>query len=122
MSFESDLRDHLLNQTTVGERIFPLVRPQQGDGAARPAITYLRVAGIPMNDLDGDDGNLLNIRSQVDVWADTYAAARTIADAVRLRMQSFATRTVMISDQDLYEDDTRIFRVSMDFSSWYRTG
>src|SRR5688572_26710849 len=109
MSFETDLRAHLLNQTDAGERVSPVMRPQ---GAPRPAITYTRVAGIPQNDLDGDDGNLLNIRSQVDVWADTHAVARTIADAVRLRMQTFATRTVMISDQDLYEDDTRIFRIS----------
>lgn len=123
MSFEADLRTHLLTVAEVGERIFPIVRPSQGPGLTLPAITYQRIAGVPMNDLDGDDGNLLNIRMQIDVWATTHDAVKLIAEAVRARMQVAAAtfRAVLLLDQDVYEEEVKIFRVSMDFSCWYRT-
>lgn len=124
MTFEADLRAHLLEASItayVGERIGPEIRPQ---GSNLPAITFLRIAGVPQTDLDGDDGNLLNIRQQIDVWSKTHDQVKLIAEAVRIRMQAAAStfRSVMISDQDFYEDEPRIFRVSMDFSCWYRTG
>lgn len=119
MTFEADLRSHLLNSVSVGERIWPVTRANQ----TLPAITYQRIAGVPQNDLDGDDGNLLNIRMQIDVWATTHDAVKALAEAVRTRMQTAAStfHAVMILDQDIYEDESRIYRVLMDFSCWYRT-
>lgn len=123
MSFEADLRSHLLHASItqyVGDRIEPMIRPQK---EAPDSITYERVAGVPQTNLEGDNGGLQNIRMQVDIWTKKYDRARLIAEAVRLRMQTAATTftSVLILDQDLYEDDTRLFRVSMDFSCWYRT-
>lgn len=124
MTFEADLRAHLLADGTItgyiGERIFPMVRPES---SALPALSYLRIAGVPQTDLDGDDGNLLNIRMQIDAWSKTHDEAKLIAEAVRLRMQTAAStfKAVMLLDQDFYEDDSRVFRVSMDFSCWFRT-
>lgn len=120
MTFEADLRAHLLGQTEAGARIHPVLRPQQGQ-AGLPAITYQRIAGVPQTNTDANE-EMLNIREQVDVWATTHDAAKAIAEAVRVRMQTPAAtfRAVLLLDQDLYEDETRIFRVSMDFSCWYR--
>lgn len=124
MTFEADLRSHVLADGTVsgyvGERMFPVIRKE---GTQPPAITYQRIAGVPQTDLDGDDGNLMNIRVQVDVWTKKHDDAKVIAEAIRIRMQTAAStfRSVMIADEDFYEDDTKLFRASMDFSCWYRT-
>lgn len=123
MTFEADLRTHLSESSItsyVGERIQPVIRQEDG---TLPALTYMRVAGVPQTDLDGDDGNLLNIRIQIDVWSRSHDESKVIAEAVRLRMQTAAAsfRSVMVIDEDFYEDETRLHRVSMDFSCWYRT-
>jgi hypothetical protein len=121
MSFDADLRDHLRADATilalVGERISGVKRH---DGGTLPAITYARVAAMPANRVSGGS-SLTIIRLQMDVWATTHDGARTLADAIRARMDIPATtfRGWLMSETDEYEDDTSIHRVLMEFSLHY---
>lgn len=99
----------------VSARIYPLVLPQD---VTLPAITYVRISGGQVNSMGGYSG-LENPRMQIDVWGATYTAAKTLAALVHAAMSAATTfSALLISDMDLYEDDTKIYRVSMDFSVW----
>lgn len=117
MSFDADLRSHLQHASVtayVGERVHPVVR----SSTTLPALTYLRATASPQNSILGFTSGLTIIRLQVDVWATTFDAARLIAIAVRDRMNTAAAtfKSWMIDETDLYEDDTKIYRVLMEFS------
>jgi hypothetical protein len=121
MSFESSLKS-LLGAAgvaaLVGDRAYPLKLTQ---GAAKPAVTYTRVAGVPSTDLSGDDGDLIEVRAQLDCWAATFDEARAVAEAVRAAIKASASpRGYVNVDQDFYEDDTRLYRTMLDCSFWYR--
>ena len=124
MTFEADLKSHLQADASiaalVADRIWPIVRAQ---GSSLPAITYQRVAGTPQSDLDGDDGDLIEVRVQIDCWARGFEDVRTLAELVRVRLQTAAStfRGRLLFDQDFYEDDVKVFRVSQDFALWYRS-
>lgn len=68
----------------IGDRLYPTKLPE---GTARPAVTYARTA--TRRDY-GVSGVLNPVRATVEVscWGDSYADAKTLADAVRQ-----ATRT-----------------------------
>ena len=121
MSFEAALKAHLQADTVitglVNDRIWPMLRP----GATLPALVYQGIGGAPVQDLDGED-TLQNPRVQIDAWASTYDTARALARTVRMRMNVAATdfRGSLISEpQDIYEEETRLFRVLLDYSCWY---
>ena len=70
--------------------------------------------------LSGASG-LEEIDLQIDVWARDYDEAKAIAKAVRSAMPPSGPRfsAHLIEDQDLYEDGTNYFRVSMEFKVWF---
>ena len=99
----------------VSTRIYPVVLPQD---VTLPAITYSRISGGQVNSLTGYSG-LENPRIQIDVWGATYPACQTLAADVHTAMDAATTFGAHLeSDMDFYEDDTKIYRVSMDFSVW----
>ena len=123
MSFFAELVAHLVADAGVTalvavDHITPIVRPQ---GQALPGITYQIISGTPANSLDGHTSGMTHIRVQIDAWADDYDEARAIAAAVKSRMNTVAAtfRSLLLFDQDLFEDSTRIYRVLMDFSCWH---
>lgn len=123
MSFEADLYAHLIADNAISqqiaERLWPVIREE---GSGLPAITYQVISEVPSNDLDELDGSLINYRVQLDVWASGYDAARILKELMRARLQTPATTFSALpvgGGLDLYEDETKIFRVSMDFSMWY---
>ena len=85
-----------------------------------PCVTFQRLGGRPANTLSGASG-LEEIDLQIDVWARDYDEAKAIAKAVRAAMPSSGPRfsAHLIEDQDLYEDGTNYFRVSMEFKVWF---
>lgn len=101
----------------VGNNVFALIIPQ---GTKLPCITFQRIGGMPANTLSGHSG-LEEIDLQIDVWARDYDEAKAIAKAVRAAMPSSGPRfsAHLIEDQDLYEDGTNYFRVSMEFKVWF---
>lgn len=103
--------------TLVGSKVFALVIPQ---GTKLPCITFQRIGGMPANTLSGHSG-LEEIDLQIDVWARDYDEAKAIAKAVRAAMPPSGPRfsAHLIEDQDLYEDGTNYFRVSMEYKVWF---
>jgi hypothetical protein len=69
----------------VGTRVFPGSRPQ---GSALPAAVLNRISGGPLYADDGEVG-LEQGRIQVDCWAETYTAAKTLARAVTAALSAF---------------------------------
>ena len=86
--------------------IFPASRSSD---SARPANTLSGASGLEEIDL------------QIDVWARDYDEAKAIAKAVRAAMSPSGPQFCahLIEDQDLYEDGTNYFRVSMEFKVWF---
>ena len=107
------LREDAGVSALVGNKVFALVIPQ---GTKLPCITFQRIVGSPANTLAGASG-LEEIDLQIDVWAKNYGEAKAIAKAVRAAMppngEVFGAH--LIEDQDLYEDGTNYFRVSMEY-------
>lgn len=111
------LREDAGLSVLVGSKVFALVIPQ---GTKLPCITFQRIGGMPANTLSGHSG-LEEIDLQIDVWARDYDEAKAIAKAVRAAMPPSGPRfsAHLIEDQDLYEDGTNYFRVSMEFKVWF---
>lgn len=111
------LREDAGLSALVGSKVFALVIPQ---GTKLPCVTFQRIGGMPANTLSGHSG-LEEIDLQIDVWARDYDEAKAIAKAVRAAMPPSGPRfsAHLIEDQDLYEDGTNYFRVSMEFKVWF---
>ena len=111
------LREDAGLSALVGNKVFALVIPQ---GTKLTCITFQRLGGRPANTLSGASG-LEEIDLQIDVWARDYDEAKAIAKAVRSAMPPSGPRfsAHLIEDQDLYEDGTNYFRVSMEFKVWF---
>lgn len=108
----------LVGGTGANARVYPLLMPQ---GSSLPAVTYFRVSTdrIATASLSGHNARV-NARVQIDCWADTYANSKSLASAVKSVMLSATTFTALsVSERDLYEPDTEVYRVSADFSVWY---
>lgn len=101
----------------VGSKVFPLFIPSWN---YLPCVTFQRLGGRPANTLSGASG-LEEIDLQIDVWARDYDEAKAIAKAVRAAMPSSGPQfsAHLIEDQDLYEDGTNYFRVSMEYKVWF---
>ena len=111
------LREDAGLSALVGSKVFPLFIPS---GNYLPCVTFQRLGGRPPNTLSGASG-LEEIDLQIDVWARDYDEAKAIAKAVRAAMSPSGPRfsAHLIEDQDLYEDGTNYFRVSMEFKVWF---
>lgn len=100
-------------------QIYPLTIPE---GVTPPAITY---------SLDGDDrdrlldgvGDMKSALISVDAWSTDHAGAHAIADAVEASLAgyrgSFGTKTAehvrLERKFELFESDTGLYRVSLQF-------
>lgn len=115
MTIEQDIFNAL--DGLVGGRVYPLVMPEKG---TKPAIVYTRIGSNPENTLDGG-ATIDQIRIQVDTYANTYAETKTISASVRSIMESASFKGTLQSDQDLFEPDIKLYRVSQDYYVWKRS-
>lgn len=101
----------------VSARVYPLILPQ---APTLPAITYSRIAPGAVYSLQGYS-NLENPLIQVDCWGSTYAGVKDLATKVKAAMDGASSfKSVVQAERDMYEDDVRLYRVSLDFSVWNR--
>jgi hypothetical protein len=111
----------LLSSVASG-RVYPLMRPQEG---TLPAATTSIVSLVPQDRLTQTVGaNLYQARIQVDCFAMTYSALKSLVDEVRaavhLKSGTYAGKIVTASMVDLVgpdgmELDTGIYFQSVDF-------
>lgn len=133
MLVEEALHDYLSTHpglsALIAGRIYPLVLPQK---PTLPAITYQRISGLRVRSHQGPSG-LASPRFQFDAWADSYASARTVADELRRALDGFrgmmggapgvrVDAVHLDTDRDLYETETRRWRVQADYFVWHEEG
>jgi hypothetical protein len=115
MNVQLQLAALLTGATDAGMEVHPVIAP---DSATTPYIVYQRVSGNSENVLSGDSG-LVNTRMQIDIYADTYGAAVTIARQIDVLMAAWILQNVSVLSQDGYEDAVKLFRITSDFSIWH---
>lgn len=115
MSIQQQLVTLLSGATDAGAQVSPLTAP---DGTVAPYITYQRISANSENVLSGSSG-VVNTRMQIDVYADSYAQAQTIAAQVDALMAAWSVQNVSVLSQDIYEDLVKLYRISQDYSIWH---
>lgn len=119
---EIDLRAALVAASAVtalvGQRIAAGVLPQ---GEIRPYVTYSLVAGERIPSMT-DSGVMRHARMQLNCWSPSYGVAKQIALAVQTAIEASALfEVVFIGDQDLYDPETDLFYMVLDYSVWQST-
>lgn len=109
MSAETDLYARLISNATIadeaGTRIYPVILP---DNVTYPAITYSVVSQVPEASYGCDQ-----FRFQIDIWAATYAAVKSLRDAL-VQMVDDAPNYWLSGGGDRYEDNSEILHQSLD--------
>lgn len=113
--FCAALKAHLTAADSVNDlidtRFTPLPVPQ---GTNKPSATYSIFTAIPHTTLDGDDDGLIEVRFQIDAWAQTFDEALAVAEAIRLALVSASFKPIPEQTEGngvhLYEDETRLHR------------
>ena len=95
-------------------KVYPLVAPEK---VVAPYIVYSRISSTPENTLDGGSTIVL-VRIQVDTYANTYSACKNLAESVRVAMEGGVVKSTMQTDQDLFEPDLKVYRISQDYYVW----
>ncbi len=125
-TIEKAIRSILVNDSTVKAittRCYPGKIPQD---PTYPLIVYYKVTGMRDHHLQGPSG-LAHPRFQVEAWATTYDAAKTLANAIRVALDGYKGTQgtvdigsiLMESERDTYEDAVLCHRVIMDWFIWH---
>lgn len=112
----------------VSTRVYPGVAPQN---AALPFVTYRRVSAVRPWGM-GSDAGIVMARVQLDTFALSYAAARSVAEQVRGALQRWRDEAAAVpvldctieGETDLYEPDATppLFHAVTDVMLTYREG
>ena len=104
----------LLDQALPG-RVFEALAPQ---GTPEPYVIYALIDGTENNVMTGSV-DLSHMNYRIDSYARSRRDARAIMRSVRALVKACDGDPLLESRQDLYEQDTRIHRVSVVLSTWY---
>lgn len=118
---EADVRTFILAQPAVtaliDARFYPLRLPQ---GPTLPAVTYQTIFGTSLVTHQGaaDYGRG---RLQLDCWADTYASAIAVKEAIRKALidDPGLEGTRIINDMDVAESEPVIWRRTLEILIWH---
>lgn len=133
MSIEAAIYTRLTTDAAVaaliGDRVFPNAVPQ---GSEYPAIDYEQTSGIRDQVMDGPTGLVSSI-FDIRCKGKTYIETRTLADAVRARLDGFAgtidgqiISSASVTDE--YDEpvispgdrENRIFTKLLQFTIWFK--
>lgn len=107
MSIKAGLYSFLTGSTpiaaVVGTRVYPMLVPQ---GAAYPAITYQIVSNNHIRS-HGGSSQLAYVRVQINSWAATAAAADSLQELIRNRMDGYAGTMGSVTVQSCFLDGER---------------
>ena len=113
--------------TLVSTRIYPMRLPE---GATLPGVVYYRMSGGRETEFSGATG-LAHPVFRVQVWADDYKEAHTVATQVRKALDGNTSQWggasgvwasgLLTNDVDLMDPDleTPAYGVAMDFEVWH---
>jgi Protein of unknown function (DUF3168) len=95
-------------------KVFKALAPMQ---TREPYVIYAMVTAVPQNTLCGymqaDE-----VHYRIDSYATTEAEAAAIMERIKRYLRAAADPPLVWSEQELYEQDTRIHRRSIDVSTW----
>ena len=124
----TSLRTFLLADPTVsalvgGERIHPVLLPQ---GASEASVSYRRISGRGVHGTEGRL-NLNGPRVQIDAYSRSADEASELADAIRDRIDGYRGTVGLVrfkgiflaNEQDLFDADVKMHRVSRDYFVWF---
>lgn len=125
---EKGLHDLLLNDPSVSSlavnRIYPVLMKEK---SKQPSIVYQTISMTPVDSLDGQNA-LTKKRIQFDCYSTTYGEVKRLEAAVISALAGFrgtlsdgtVVQSLMLSlSVDLYEQDSLLYRVTLDFEAWY---
>jgi hypothetical protein len=114
MTLEASLFTAL--KSLVGNRMSPNTFPQPPAVPTWPAIRYTIVDSVPVIDIcgDGDDATA-QTRVQLDVVAESYAAARALRLQVMSAMAAFTPPAILELSMSLYDAETKTHREILDY-------
>ena len=102
----------------VDGRAYPMKLPER---AVFPAITYFQVSNAEGNTMDGYDKTIEG-RWQISCWAETYGAAKALAEQVKVAIRAFSgsitqivKKSYLANEADLYEPDVKLYNIPVDF-------
>jgi hypothetical protein len=98
----------------AGGRVYPAIAP---DGVTKPYLTYFRVSTVPANTLSSGRP-LENTVFQIDCYDKTAAGVNSVKEAVKAALDAWAVKWTLQSEQDLYENDVKLHRITLDCSVW----
>ncbi len=103
----------------VGARFLPNGSPDQ---PVAPYAVYQRISAIREQTMQANGGthHLVQTNLQIDVYAATYAEAVALADQIKTALSGWNRQNLVQLEQDFYEPDERLHRVSMEVSVWHR--
>lgn len=112
----------------VGNRIYPLVVPEQNfdETTKRPCLVYART-GLDLTKTFCGTIDLERSTFAIDCYARTYAAATTLAAAVKAALTDYVgamgdteVREVSLENEfDLMDLEPGLFRVALSFFIWH---
>lgn len=115
MTVEADIFSLL--KGLVGNRVFPDVAPFETE---RPYLTYQQVGGTPLSFIDNTVPGAKHGLFQVNVWADTRAAAAALAlqvEAAFIGATAFQARPAS-GQIGQHEPDLNRYGTVQDFDVW----
>lgn len=128
MSIEDAIFDRLDNHSglsgMVASRIYPDQAPQN---PTVPYVTYRRISTGRVS-LLATDTDISMPRFQMSAWSDDRDQAVAVAAQIRDAFQRYSgtNASIVILDSyleneiDLYEPDTKLYQVIVDFEIWHR--
>ena len=125
-TIEEAIHDILVADSSVKAittRCYPSTLPEN---PTYHLILYAKVTGERINDLSGPSG-MAHPRFQIEAWAETYAAAKSLANAIRVCLNGYrgTSGTVRIgsfliqSERDFFECEVQRHRIIMDFMIYH---
>lgn len=108
----------------VSDRLYPALLPQ---GASGQSIVYTLISGRRDRTIEGANG-IARLRLQLDCRAAKYGDVKRLALAVRRRLNDYRGRmgnstvlnTVVDGENDFYDPEAELHRVSQDVIITYR--
>jgi hypothetical protein len=120
MSIESAVHALLASVPKVaGGRVFPLIAKSN---TSFPYVTYLKVSGERYSELSGPI-NHARPRMRFNVFAETYAEAKSVTTAIRQKLDGYngtiegisILASTLENEVDSYENDIKIYQVTTDY-------
>lgn len=108
MSISTGLFNLLKTITPLGNRVYPLVLPQN---PTYPSVVYQRISSYDTQTINGTQSLDMG-RFQIKVYATSYKNAIDTAELVKTALSGKALKLMEMDD---YENDTKLFSLQLDY-------